>query len=375
MNKLEIQKRKDEMTVELDGECTNEKVEELRSELKTLDTELGEIEMREKKQALADSLMKGEVESKEIIKEERKMETVNVLESKEYRSGYFKALQGKELTVEERTAVSGQSVIPTVTMNKIVEKLEQTSVLYNRITVSNFPNKLSIPRENAKGDASWNPIATVSTDSADSFDYVSLVAWKLIKTIEIESDVQAMSIDVFEAFIVAALVKKMNKAIENAILNGTGSSQPTGLLYAGEVTNTGTYTKAGMTFSDLMTILGSLPTMYHTNATLIMTRTVFFNQINGMLDANGRPIVVFDPTSPSKFSVLGYPVIIDDLMTTDYILFGDLSYYYFNWAKGIEIMNDKSVSFRYGNIVYRAMALADGRLTLAEAFTKYTRAS
>lgn len=292
----------------------------------------------------------------------------------DYRNGYLKKLQGKELTKQENTAVSAATVIPTQTMNKIIEKLEQTSVLYSKVSVSFFPNKLSIPRENAKNDASWLAMDASSTDSADSFDYMTLSANKLIKTIEIEADVMAMSIDMFEGFIVNALAKKMSKAIENAILNGTGTNQPTGLALAGQITNTGTFTKLGMTYVDIMTIIADLPTSYNPNAVFIVPRALFFSDIMAMVGTDGRPIVHTDIESPAKFNILGYPVILDDYMPADTIIFGDLSYYYFNWAKEIEISSDKSVGFRSGSTVYRGLALADGKLMLPDAFTLYTRA-
>ena len=106
---------------------------------------------------------------------------------------------------------------------------------------------------------------------------ITLGANKLIKTIEIEADVKAMSINVFESFLVGALVKKMSKAIENAIINGTGSGDPHGLLKANEITQTGTYTKAAMTFKDLMTIIAKLPTAYHQNAAITLPRELFFH--------------------------------------------------------------------------------------------------
>jgi len=303
------------------------------------------------------------------------VEMQDIADTKEFRNAFLKQLQGKTLTQKENTVVSAASTIPTMTMNKIIEKLEQTSVLYAMITVSFLPGGLVLPRENAKNDASWVAMGTASTDSADSFDSITLAAYKLIKTIEIGADVKAMSIDAFEGFIVNALVKKMNKAIENAIPNGTGSGQPTGLLKSGEISATGTYTKAGMTYTDLMKIVAALPTSYNANAAFTMPRAVFFSDIMAMVGSDGHPVVHTDVESPSKFNILGYPVILNDYMPTDKIIFGDFSYYHLNWSKAMEISNDSSVGFRTGTTVYRAMALLDGAPTMNEAFVLYTRAA
>ena len=200
-------------------------------------------------------------------------------------------------------------------------------------------------------------MGAAATDSADSFAAVSLAAHKLIKTIEIGADVAAMSIDAFESFIVEALAKKMAKAIENAIVNGTGSGQPTGLLLAGQITQTGTYTKAKMKYSDLAKIMALLPTSYHPNAAFCMPRKLFFEEVLGLETTDGAPAVVVDAQAPAKFNILGYPVIISDFVGTDKILFGDFSYYYLNWSKPIEIRPSEEAAFRTGSVVYRSLAL------------------
>lgn len=386
MNKEQYIKLRNELMVSAEGLLNEGKLEESEAkmqEIKDLDNKFEEIKLANANfNSLKDVQVGKKIEEDEVVNMGEKvleniktMDNNQLLMSNTYREGYLKRLQGKDLTEMENAAVSAQSVIPTQTMNKIIEKLEQIAILYNRITVTNFPNKLSIPVETATADASWVAMATASTDSDDTTGAVTLGANKLIKTIEIEADVQAMSIDVFEAFIVNSLSKKMSKAIENAIINGTGSNQPTGLAKAGEITEVGTYTKLGMTYKDLMKLIGTLPTSYHLSAAITLPRKLFFDDILGMTDTSGNPVVLLDAQSPTKFNILGYPVIINDYMPLDTIIFGDFSYYHLNWAKAIEISSDKSVAFRSGSTVYRALALADAKKTMAEAFVKFTRAA
>lgn len=384
MNKKEYMELRNGLMTEAEILLNEGKLEESEAkmqEVKDLDNKFEEIKLANANfNSLKDNTVGKKIEDEVVnmgkitMENIKNMDNEQLLLSNTYREGYLKRLQGKELTELENAAVSAQSVIPTQTMDKIIEKLEQTAVLYNRITVTNFPNKLSIPVETATADASWLAIAASSTDSADTIGAVTLGANKLIKTIEIEADIQAMSINVFESFIVNALSKKMSKAIENAIINGTATNQPTGLAKAGEITETGTFTKDGMKYKDLMTLIGTLPTSYHSNAAITLPRVLFFSDILGMVDTAGNPVVLMDAQSPTKFNILGYPVIINDFMPTDTIIFGDFSYYHLNWAKAIEISSDKSVAFRSGSTVYRALALADGKKTMAEAFVKFTRA-
>lgn len=299
----------------------------------------------------------------------------DVFSTAEYRNGYLKTLQGKPLTDMENAAVSGgSSIIPTQTMNKIIGILEESPIL-SRIDMTFIPSNISYPMESSAADASWIAMSAASTDSADSFSAVSLGAYKLIKTIEISADVQAMSIDAFENWLVARLANKMEKACDNAVLNGTGSNQPTGILKSGEVATTGTYTKSGMTYKDLIGILAALASAYANNAVLITTRKTFFGEILGITSTGGDKIVVADAQSPAKFNVLGYPVIVDDNCPEGTVVFGDLSAYKFNFAQSPAVERDTSVGFRTGSTVYRAMALADGKLSDSKALVVYTKAT
>ena len=297
----------------------------------------------------------------------------------EYRVAFFKKLQGKELTDMENTAVSASSVIPTTTLNKIVEKLEQTSVLYRYITVLNIPNNVNIPTEDATADASWIGMSSASTDSADSTSYVGLAAYKLIKTVEIDADVQAMSIDAFESYVINKLVKKMSRAIENAILNGTNVNQPKGILLetfstaSNLVTLTSTENISWDKTVDFISMLGS---EYAQNAVMIMNRKTLYQGFGKVkASTSGVPLFLNNATDGFAGKIIGYPVIPDDLLADDEVLLGDLSAYNWNWAKPIEIGSDSSVGYRKGSTVYRAMALADGELVDKAAFVRMNKST
>ena len=102
------------------------------------------------------------IESREItgnkIEENTKMEEKRTfaVDTMEYRDAFMKKLQGKELTAEERAAVTASAAIPTVTMNKIIGILERTpliaavDVTYNTIcpvgTLLGFFSRFSLLR-------------------------------------------------------------------------------------------------------------------------------------------------------------------------------------------------------------------------------------
>lgn len=295
------------------------------------------------------------------------------IDSPEYREAYLLNLQGRELNAEQRAAVTGTAAIPTQTLNKIYRYIEESPIL-SSIDMTYIPGNVTLPVESAVSEAAWVSVGTAATDGADGVTSISLAAHKLIKTLEITADVEGMAIDAFEAWIVAKLGEKVEKALDNAVFNGTGSGQPTGILKTLS-TATGTFTKAKAKYSDLIAIIAALPSGPAKNAKFAMPRTLFFTDVIGIEDQAGQPVCHADVTSPAKYNILGYHVILDDNIPADNIVFGDFNAYKMNIAKAPVISSDDSVAFRSGSRVYRALALADGKLAMSSAFVRYTRAT
>ena len=301
------------------------------------------------------------------------MERTYNIDSVEYREAWLKNLQGKELNAEQRAAVSASAAIPTQTLNKIEAYLEDSPIL-SRVDMTYIPGNVTIPVEGTNADAAWVAMGTAATDSGDSITSISLAAYKLIKTVEITADIEAMAIDAFESWLVTALAIKIEKALDAAVFNGTGTNQATGICTTIS-TATGTFTKAKAKYSDLVNIIASLEGGPARNAVFAMPRKLFFSDVLGIEDQNGQPVCHTDVESPAKYNILGYPVILDDNIPKDNILFGDFKAYKLNIAKAPQVTSDDSVAFRTGSRVYRAMALADGKLAISSAFVRFTRAT
>lgn len=370
----DINERLAAITGELDG-ASGEALTALETEVAELTEErqriLDEVQTR---QRLRNDIAAGNVTG-EIIEnqEETPMERTFAPNSVEYREAYLLNLQGRELTAEQRTAVSASAVIPTQTLNSIMSYLEESPIL-SRVDMTYIPGNVSIPVEGTNSDAAWVAMGTAATDSADTISYIELAAYKLIKTVEITADIEAMAIDAFESWLVQALAVKIEKALDAAVFKGTGSGQATGICTTIS-TATGTFTKAKAKYSDLINIIAALPSGPAKNATFAMPRKLFFTDVIGIEDQAGQPVCHVDVESPAKYNILGYHVVLDDNVPTDTILFGDFKAYKLNISKAPQVTSDDSVAFRSGSRVYRAMALADGKLATSAAFVKFTRAS
>lgn len=359
---LEIQKRKAELRnqistlsgTELDNAISE--ADKLEEEEKELRSKMSDVEKR----ANLIKIDKG-TEGKENF----------TVDSAEYRSAYLKELQGKELTDVEKRAMtsatgSAGAVIPTTTMNKVVEKLYGEGVLFPLVTNLNIPGNVTIPVEDTTADVAWVAEDTASNDSNDNVGKVELLAYKLIKTIEVTANVEDMSIDAFETFLVNTLSRKVKVALDSAIANGDGSSKAQGICNA--ITGVETAATDTIDYDDICDLLASVKGAYKQGAVFAMSTNTLYKRIAKIKDTTKMPIFKQEAKERFAGNVMGYPVVICDYIPDDKVIFGNFSYYYLNIAKAFEISKDVSVGFRTGSTVYRALGLADGKVAIKEAF-------
>lgn len=380
----EIAERKIEIRSQLEG---NEDVnlDEVKAELDSLEVE--ERGLKDKL-SIAQSINEGQIEVRQIEKpkmEERKMvefQIDNIVDAPEFRSAFLKNLQGKSLTEVEQRALttaanSAGAAVPTQTLNTIVDKMRQVSVLFPLVRVSYIPGNVSIVVANAKNAAAWKTEGADGTAADDTVTSVSLAGYELIKLVEISAAASAMTVDAFEVYIAEEVGRQLGIALENAILNGTGSGQPTGILSGitwAAGTNMINYTTAlTISYDNLLDTVALLPTLYHQNAVFVMSRKTLFSGIRKIKSTTNEPIFTLDSTQGFAGSIFGFKVIIDDYIADDVILFGDLSYFYLNFALSPTIETSIEAGFRSGKKVYRGLAVLDGKPALAEAFVKLSK--
>lgn len=364
---------------EIDSELENKDADRaaLKAEVQQLNERKAELRKlaQERQTEAAKATSEGEVVK--TFKEERNMEKTFTPNSVEYRDAYLKNLMGLPMDAEERSALTqAASVIPTETLNKIYGKLEENPLIAE-LDALRIPGYVSVPKATTVNDANWIAISSASTDSADVIGAVALTAKKLIKTIEITADIQAMSIPAFQDWLVRKLAQKMEAAICAAAVNGAGSATvPQGIGQGGITASTAITSASVAAFAGLMAGVGPA---YHRTAVWIMSPETFFTKVVPLAnDSNGAVVM-----NGIDYRLLGHRVILDgnvddvkfkngstaETANADHVIFGSLREgYVFNYGEGIAIEADQSVAFRSGSTVYRAMALCDGAVVDTEAF-------
>lgn len=363
----------------IDAEMSNDgaDLDALKKEVEGLNERKAELrkQAEERKAAADEAASTGEVIKKF---EEKKMEERKFTpDSVEYRDAYMKSLMGLPMDAEERAALaSAASVIPTETLNKIYGLLEENQLI-GELNALHIPGYVAVPKATTVNDANWVAMGTAATDSSDVIGTVALTAKKLIKTIEITADIQAMSIPAFQGWLVNKLAQKMEAAICAAVVNGAGSTTVPQGIGQGGITASTALSSPGV--DDFAAFMAGVGTAYQRTAVWIMSPKTFFSKVvplandsNGVLVMNGL-----------DYRLLGHKVVLDgnvdgckfksgstaEASNADHVIFGSLREgYVFNYGEGIAIEADQSVAFRSGSTVYRAMALCDGAVVDPAAF-------
>ncbi|MBQ8323224.1 MAG: phage major capsid protein [Clostridia bacterium] len=353
---------------------TDEEQAQLRSEKTEIETKLKVLEQCKKDlQERANQKEKGENGTMDnaMLHFKEGMERADVLNTLEYRSAFFKTMQGKELTTEEKrsmtsAAESGGAAIPTQTMNMIIGQIQESPTVLNLITVLNIPELISLPIENLVNDAAWISETGDSTPSEDKLGSLTLSAYKLIKTVKISAKLKEMAIDAFEAWIVGAITKKMTAACQKAVFDGTGVEQPTGLnTITWNDTNSVSATGAP-TYDNLVDTEALVGEDYISNAVWVMNRKTKA-MVMKLKDDQKRPI--FERAVEDGFVgyLLGYPVRLNKHVKNGEAFLGDWkAAYVMNFAKAIEYAVSKEAGFMSGSTIYRGLALVDGKPTKIE---------
>ncbi|ELD8124362.1 phage major capsid protein [Staphylococcus pseudintermedius] len=328
------------------------------------------------------------------FKQNNEIQNNNVFGTEEYRSAFFKKMLGQELSdVEQRSfnhamdiqksehradeftsSSNASAVIPEQTLNEVIRRARTQGGLLANVRSFNMPTKIRIPISTPQERAEWHTEgAKVEADKVVT-TAVSFEANEIIKIFSISVKAKTMSISAFESYLVEELTNCVVEAIEYALINGTGNNQGQGIL-TGITWNDENSLELTGKYTDFTKALGMLKRGYAQNAKFAMSNATLYNTVYGVQDGNKRPIFVQDAQRENVGYIFGKQVIIDDNIEDDTIILGDFNYVGYNLPQGIMLESSRESSFRSGLIDYRAMAVADTRVLMDEAFVKLSGAT
>ena len=325
----------------------------------------------------------------------------DVYDTEEYRSAFYKNLLGQTMTETEKAAfdagmkqaekrtdaftssTDAVAVIPTATLNEIIVKARTQGGLLAECRSFSLPTKISIPIATPGNAAAWHTEGAAVDAEKVVPAAVTFDGYEIMKVFAISAKARRMSIAAFESYLVQELTACVMQTIAAALINGTGSNQGTGLETGVTWVKTGTGKNAveiaangNFTYAKVVETVALLKRGYAAGAKWAMNNATLYNVFYGMLDGNERPIFITDPKAESVGKILGHEVIIDDNIADNAVYFGNFAQYMgYNMPEGIAIEVSRESSFRKGLIDYRALAIADCKPIVTEAFVKLCKAT
>ena len=366
----EIQERKLEIRAALKSDATLN-LDEAQKELEALDAE--ETEIR-KKLDVANKIKIGDMPSVGVDKpkdSEERGAAQNKFASAEYRKAFYEYVKTGAMPAEFRdnaysttATTSAGYAIPEQTMNIIVEKLSNNGMILPTVTRTAYQAGVAIPISTVKPKATWVAERATSDIQEKKIGRVTFGAYKLRCAVGVSLEVDVLSIDALEATIAKNIADAMVEALENAIINGAGAGEPTGILKA-TVSDEQKISVAAVDYDALLNAEGALPAQYENGSVYVMAKKTFLS-LKGVKDDNKRPIL--DSNDILTKNLLGRPVILCDYLPSfasakagDVFAFiFRMSDYVLNTAYNITLKQyEDDVT---DDIVRKAILLADGKV-------------
>ena len=222
----------------------------------------------------------------------------DVLASMEYRKAFMAYVQrGTQIPAEFRQAAINTgdtgAAIPVTVMNEVINTLRKRyGNLYNKVRKMSVPGGVKIPIGSLQASFSWisektvSPRQNVGELGAVTFGYNTAeirIAQTFLSSL--------LTVSAFEAELTKIIAIAYLKAMDSAIINGSGDGAPLGILKDARVTNSVTMTAAQ--FSDWTQwrkrFFATLPLGYRAGEFIFAASTVDAYR-ETMADSNNNPI-------------------------------------------------------------------------------------
>ena len=227
--------------------------DEIREDIADINDELAEIAAEEARAAVTrDTEIPADAKLISSTKTAEQREE-NVLESMEYRKAFMAYVQnGTEIPAEFRAAAISTgdtgAAIPVTVMNEVINTIRKRyGNLYRKVRKMSVPGGVKIPVGSLQASFKWisektvSPRQNVGDLGAVTFGYHTAeirIAQTFLSSL--------LTVSAFEAELTRIIAIAYLKAMDSAIVNGSGDGAPLGILNDARVTNYVTMTAAQM---------------------------------------------------------------------------------------------------------------------------------
>jgi len=366
----ELKKRSDESQDLAEVRAIGETLEKLAQEIAEAKEQLAELDKEEEQPAQEEEQAErsaipaeAEVRNAQVVSTfnlggKETMENQNM----EYRNAFMEyVLRGTPIPAELRAdanTLTGDagSVIPTHLVNEIIEKFDNVGMILPLITKTSYKAGVEIPTSSVKPVATWVSEGAGSDRQKKATGKITFAYYKLRCEIAMSMEVGTMALSAFEAKFVENVAKAMTYAVENAVINGTGSGQPKGIL-----TETGATVEGALKYDKVCEVEGLIPVEYETGAKWCMNKMTFLKFV-AMVDQAGQPIarVNYGIAGKAERTLLGRDVVISPYVADDKAFVFDFADYILNTIYDMGIT--KKQDWETEDLLTKAVMSVDGKV-------------
>lgn len=337
-----------------------EKFNELRAQRDAVDATLRAFEDKERE----------DMRNASAKVAERKADNTAELEER----AFMKFVAGKELTAEERTALTMSNsgvIVPNSIQQDVLIGLQGTYGILSAIDLKytddsatmTFPyiissmtlQKVTVGSTTSEGEAQWKGLQL----SANDFKLPTI---PVSRTLMLAGGVDA------RAALVQLFVELIGRGLSSKVIS-TGDNTNDFKSILSTVKSATAASSSAITYADIINLKSKVKAPYNQvgRAVFVMASSTK-DALIGMVDKNGRPLYIESMSAGVPDKLLGYPVVIDDAMPeiaakANVMLFGDPKAYKARIVRGIEVATyDESKYREQGCVGMQAFVTGDGRL-------------
>lgn len=268
------------------------------------------------------------------------------------------------------------AVIPTNLLNKVIEDMTVEGKILARITQTSMQGGVDIPISDLNPTATWleSENAVSDTQKAEMKAKLSFGYHVLEARISVGLLTNTVTLNVFENTIVKQLKKAMIRAIETAIISGTGVGQPKGIttysLPANQVVKMDVNSIGKVsTWAD---VESRIPETEEDTVIYIMNKATWEKYLNGMTDSTGQKIGLGRINEKGQKILNGREVLTCENLpsfdgASDSDIFGivvDLSKYMLN--SNLSMYYKKYFNEDTNKYVHKSLMIVDGKMAIGE---------
>ena len=184
------------------------------------------------------------------------------------------------------------AVVPTTLMQTIVRELEKYGEIYSRVTKLNVQGGVQFPVSTVRPVATWIDEDNPSADQKlEAKDYVTFSYYGLECKIAQSLLVNVTTISAFQSLFSQLATEAFAKALDTAIVKGSGTGCPLGIVNDSRIANVVEMTEAEFSSWEKWhkKFKAAIKPAYR-DGQFIMAQSTYDGYIDGMVDTGGQPV-------------------------------------------------------------------------------------